>query len=169
MATPDDAEDLTDDESDEDELDADDDGRERIPLETFRGFQPGAVAVAPDGGPVPGIIGPPVSIPDATPALFVCLRGPCRYYWELATLLVSGNPAETWGEGGLKDESGKPIRPPRQITRSCTYQDGIDTQFTDDIVYACNRWDPILPADEKRLEKRRRVYLKMFPQYAHKE
>jgi hypothetical protein len=154
----------------EDLLDADDDERSRVPRDTYAGIPPAPMPpLAPDGGLVPVAMGNPPPVPPATPELFVCLRGPCRHYWQISSHLVSGNPEETWGEDGLRDERGQPLRAPRQITRACTYQAGVDTQFTDDIVYACNRWDPVLPKDEARLEKRRRIYLKQFPQYASKE
>lgn len=154
---PEEAEDLL-----EAELDADEDERERVPLDTYAGFQPGAFAVAPDGGPAIGPMGAPPPVPPATPDQFVCLRGPCRHYFELQTHLVSGNPAETWGPDGLKDELGKPIPIPRQITRACTYQAGVDTQITDDIVYACNRWDPIVPLSRLLTSIRRGVYRALF-------
>lgn len=54
-----------------------------------------------DGLPLPpgmseAMIGPPPPLPPADPRLFVCLRGPCRYLWEVVAHYDSGNPAETW-------------------------------------------------------------------------
>ncbi len=157
-ADPDDAEDLL-----EAELDQVDDEHTRTPLDAYADFEPQPIAVAPDGGPAIEAMGPPAAVPPATPELFVCLRGPCRHYWEIETHLASGNPADTWGPDGLKDEDGNAIRAPRQITRACTYQAGIDTQFTDDIVYACNRWDPIIPIARVLTALRRRAHALIFP------
>lgn len=144
----------------------DEDEKVRVPLDTYAAIPASPLPpMAPDGGILPGSIGTPPPVPAADPAIFVCLRGPCRHYWEMVTHLVAGNPGETWGEDGLKDPDGKPLVAPRQVSRVCQANPGTETEITDDVVYACNRWDPLLPSDQKALEKRRRVYLKQFPQY----
>lgn len=154
-----------------DELD-DTENRVRVPLETYARIEAAPLPpMSPDGGVMPGAgLAPPAPVPAATPDNFVCLRGPCRYYWEIVTHLVSGNPKDTWDvEDGLKDQDGKPLEAPRQISRSCLVHPGGETELTDDVVYRCNRWDPLERSDVKAVEKRRRVYLKTFPQHADKE
>jgi hypothetical protein len=80
--------------------------------------------------------------------------------------MASGNPAETWGEDGLKDEAGQPIRQPRQINRSCLSAPGNEMELTDDAVYFCNRWDPMTPRELRRREKPQQRHLKMHPELA---
>lgn len=149
--------------------------RTRAPLDTYANVPSSPLPeMAPDGGPIAQPIGNPPAVPAATASLFVCLRGPCRHYWELETHIVSGNPASTWDPvDGLKDQAGQPIRQPRQISRTCLVHPGFETELTEDVVYACSRWDPEQPLPwyvrwlgGNTRERRRRVHLKLHPQYA---
>jgi hypothetical protein len=144
------------------------DGRRKVPSEQYKDIAPAPMPpIAPDGGIEPGYgIGLAPAVPAATPATFVCLRGPCRHYWEVHTFMASGNPAETWGEDGLKDGEGRPIRQPRQINRSCLSAAGNEMELTEDTVYFCNRWDPLTPRELRRREKPQQRYLKLHPEYA---
>ncbi len=137
----------------------------KSPIEQFSAIEPSPLPpIAPDGG-FAGPIGAPPPIPPATPDTFMCLRGPCRFYWELITHMESGNPAETWGEEGLRDEHGEPIAQPRAISRTCVANTGHETDLTDDNVYECNRWDPLTAREVKRLDKRRSKYLRLHPDH----
>ena len=143
---------------------SDDEGKRKAPIDQYKDVELGGLPpIAPDGGFVPGPIGVPPAVPAATPENFVCLRGPCRHYWEIETFMASGNPIETWGPDGLKDPDGNPLRIPRQINRSCLAHPGTETELTEDTVYNCNRWDPLSARELRKLEKRRRVYLKLYP------
>jgi hypothetical protein len=154
--------------------DADSDGDElgyKVPLESLSDVELGGLpSIAPDGGFAPDPIGMAPSVPAATPEHFLCLRGPCAHYWELETFFASGNPSMTWdAEDGLKDDSGKPVRMPRQISRSCLAQPGMETELTDDVVYACNRWTPMTARELRARDKRRAKYLKIYPEHRSKE
>lgn len=138
----------------------------KSPIEQFAGIEPSPMPpIAPDGGFMAGPIGAPPPIPPATPETFVCLRGPCRHYWELVSHMESGNPANTWGEGGLVDEAGAVIAQPRAISRTCVANPGFETDLTDDNVYDCNRWDPMSERELKKLERRRSKYLRLHPDH----
>lgn len=119
--------------------------------------------IAPDGGFSAGPIGSPPPLPPSTPEFFVCLRGPCRYYWEMVTEMPAGNPAGTFGKDGLRDELGNPVPEPRQITRTCTAHTGTETDLTDDNVYACNLWDPLEQGELKKIRKRHEAYFREHP------
>ena len=162
MPTPDQHDDEPDDELD------DDDGKYRDPALVYDRVAPSPLPpMGPDGGPLgTGGVGPPPPLPAATPDHFVCLRGPCLHYWQMETHMDAGNPAETWGEDGLRDDEGKPVRQPRQISRTCLVHPGVEVELTENVVYACSRWEPQLPGDLKRRDKRRRVYLKQYPHHA---
>jgi hypothetical protein len=137
-----------------------DDAKHKSPLDQYRHIEPGPLAIGPDGGIIPGLMRPPPAAPMATAATFVCLRGPCRHYWELTTHVESGNPAGTFGPDGLKDPAtGRPLAAPRQINRACLVHPGTETELTDDSVYACNMWEPMSPRDLRiRLKARERFY-----------
>lgn len=153
-------------------MSTDDDDKHRTPLDQYKDVELGGLPpLAPDGGFVAqGPIGQAPAVPAATPQSFICLRGPCRHYWQLETFMASGNPIDTWGPDGLKDpETGKPLRIPRQINRSCLAHTGTETELTEDTVYNCNRWDPLSARELRKLDKRRRVYLKLYPDHRNKE
>jgi len=132
--------------------------------------------IAPDGGFMSTPIAQAPSVPAATPDVFVCLRGPCRHYWELQTFMGSGNPKDTWGDGGLRevesvDEDGEvtygegEVQMPRQSSRSCLAHPGTETELTDDAVYHCSRWDPMTPREVRRIERRREKHFKLHPEH----
>ena len=144
-----------------------DSGKVKAPLDQYAQVEPAPLPpIGHDGAPILGAIGLPPPVPAATPRNFVCLRGPCRFYWELHTFMGSGNPAATWGEDGLKDEDGNRIREPRQINRVCLVHPGTETELTEDCVFHCTKWDPLLPRETKRLERRRSKYLRLHPDHA---
>jgi hypothetical protein len=143
----------------------------KTPQTQYKDVELGPLPVAPDGGIAAGAaIGMPPPVPEATPQQFVCLRGPCRHYWELVTDMGSGNPASTWDPiNGLKDELGQPLQIPRQINRSCLAQLGMETELTDDCVFDCNRWDPLSRSEIRKLERRRRRHFRRFPGHKPEE
>ena len=140
------------------------DDKVKTPLKQYEDIEPAPLPpIAPDGGFAAGPIGLPPSVPAATPETFICLRGPCRHYWQIETFMASGNPSETWGEGGLVDPlTNEPLRAPRQISRSCLAHPGTETELTDDCVYECNRWDPLTPREVKKRNARRSKFLKVW-------
>jgi hypothetical protein len=153
---------IDDDESASDE----DNGRHKSPADIYKGAGASPLPpIGPDGAPILAMIAPPVAIPAADPVTFICLRGPCRHYWELSMFLPSGNPEGTFGEGGLVDPiSNTPLEQPDQILRTCTVQTGTETDLTDELVKKCNLWDPLSPRELKKLEKRRSRLLKIYGQ-----
>jgi hypothetical protein len=115
-------------------------------------FQPVQVPVAPDGGPVAGfgILESPAR-PEPTEDNYICLRGPCRYFWHLVCSAGEGNPGGTWEALGIAE--------PREHHLTCTAHSGTETQLSfDEIVFDCNRWDPLVPAETMMLESRREIY-----------
>lgn len=155
----------------EDEPDVADDGDAPDKIKSF-GDQYADVelalpAIAPDGGFAPGPVGVPPAVPSATPDHFICLRGPCKFYWELETFMAIGNPKDTFGPDGLKDpETGVPIRAPRQVNRVClAAAPGLEYELTDELVYDCSRWTPMTARELKQQNKRRSKYLKIYPQH----
>jgi len=142
--------------------------KSKTPIEQYKDVDLGGLPpIAPDGGFAPGPVGMPPPVDAATPENFVCLRGPCRHYWQIETYMASGNPKETWDpETGLKDlVTGQPLRVPRQISRSCTAQPGTETHLTEDCVYECNRWDPMTARELRVRDKRTKKYLKLHPEH----
>ncbi len=126
----------------------------------------GLPPIAPDGGFIAtGPIGNGAIVPAADPRNFICVRGPCVHYWQRETFYASGNPAETWGEGGLVDGDHKPIRMPRQIDRTCLAHPGTETELTDELVYDCGRWLPMTPRQVRKRDKLRRAYYKKNPDH----
>lgn len=123
-----------------------------IPSEKhYADFAPSAVPVAPDGGIAPGFgLEPPAPVPALSPESCICLRGPCRHYWHMVTTVESGNPVSTWAALG--------IAAPRQHNRVCLLNQGMETDWTDDCVFECNKWDPALRSDLVQLDARRRAY-----------
>jgi hypothetical protein len=241
---------MADPEPESEELGEDDDDRRKVPSDTYAHVQPSPLpAMGPDGAPALGGIGQPAPLPPATPENFICLRGPCRHYWEMQTHLHAQNPALTWdkidglratmvcpackgerarlevpalwenlppgsgapctyaptqgiwtgkpcllpyghegahhhdpdhapaprpvtcetcnGAGYVVDPDGERVTEPRQTTRSCLRQPGVDTDLTDDIVYDCNMWDPrddkATDHSDSMRDKRRSRYLKLHP------
>jgi len=119
----------------------------------FEGFVPSPLPLAPDGGVAPG---PPIalsSIPEAIPANFVCLRGPCRYYFEIASHFEGEAPE------GIT---------PKQFSRVCTVVKGVETDITDNVIYACNMWAPITIASliRKKINKIDYMIRKTFQEWA---
>lgn len=132
--------------------------------------------IAPGGGFMASPIAQAPSVPEATPDVFVCKRGPCRHYWELETFMASGNPKDTWDDDGLHevesvDEDGEVtygeglVRMPRQLSRSCLAHPGTETELTDDAVYNCNRWEPLTPREVRKIDRRREKHFKIFPHH----
>lgn len=148
----------------EDNLPPDQDDKVKAPIDQYKDIEPGPMQIAPDGG-IMLTMGQPAAVPPATPDNFVCLRGPCRHYWRMETFMASGNPKGTWGPGGLKDEHGKPVRVPRQINHTCLAHPGTETELTEDCVFVCNKWDPLLPSDLADRIKRQDKYFKLHPNH----
>lgn len=132
--------------------------RRKSPKDQYQDIEPAPLPpVAPDGGLVATGVGPPTPVPAATPRNMICLRGPCRHYWELVTWMGAGNPAGTWEELG--------VREPRQINRSCIAHPGTETELTEDCAFDCSRWDPLSPREVRKREKRRERHYRRHPDH----
>ncbi len=106
--------------------------------------------VAPDGGILQShAIDQLRPIPSATPENFVCLRGPCMFYLEIAS--------------GADVNAPTLERDPIQINRYCRAIPGIEVDLTEDNVFACNAWDPEAPKAVEARETRRINYLNSHP------
>lgn len=149
--------------------DHDHDEKRKTPSDRYANVDIGGLPpIGPDGIPAFGAMGAPPPLPDATPENFVCLRGPCRHYWEMSTHMSAGNTASTFGPDGLRDESGQPLRPPRSILRTCLVHPGTETDLGDECVFECNRWDPIEDRVIKDIGKRRKAFYKRHPHIEEK-
>lgn len=87
------------------------------------------VTATPQGG-VTAPVGPATPIPKADETNLVCLRGPCKYYFEVKKRVPHGNPVGTF----------TPETEPRQTTRICLKA---NADLTDEAIYDCNAWLPI--------------------------
>jgi len=124
------------------------------------GWDPPAAPVALDGGPAPGYGSgglSQASVPSRSPDNFVCMRGPCKHYWNLTTMADEGNPPDTWKHLG--------IEPPRKHHHICLVNPGFETSFEDDNVFACNKWDPLGLYDLIEIEGSREGYFKLHPEH----
>jgi hypothetical protein len=113
-------------------------------------------APAPDGPEVQLYqIGQPAPMPPRTPEHFVCLRGPCRYYWHLVTSAQEGNPGDTWEHLGIPQ--------PRLHHHTCLLGPE-EVDFADDNAYECSRWDPLDPEEQVLVMQRRERYFTRHPE-----
>ncbi len=101
-----------------------------------------------------GTVGGAEPVPPRHPDHFVCLRGPCKHYWNLVTMAKAGNPHETWSELGLPE--------PRKHHHVCLID---KTSFEDDNAYECSLWDPKDPSDLVELHARRERYYNDHPEH----
>lgn len=99
------------------------------------------------GGFVPVMPLEPEPIPEATPETMICLRGPCRHYMELQSMFQHGNTK------GTLDHV------PKQQNRFCRAIEGTDIDLTDEVVYECTEWDPLLKAETLARKVRRDQWL----------
>lgn len=107
-----------------------------------------------------GPIGDPEPVPERHPDNFVCLRGPCKHYWNLETMAHAGNPKETWEHLGI------PV--PRQHHHICLR--GIDEMnMEEDNVFSCSLWEPLLDVEVSQLRDRREAYYQQHPEYRPQE
>lgn len=114
----------------------------------YADFEP---AAAPPGGPAVGYAAEPAEVADAmTPENTICLRGPCRHFWQLVSTAPMGNPKGTFEELGLRE--------PRQYSYACLTHPGTETDLGEDVIYECSRWDPMTNRELVRLRRRRDDY-----------
>jgi hypothetical protein len=104
-----------------------------------------------------GAVGDPQAVPPRTPEHLVCMRGPCRHYWHVVTMAQEGNPEDTWEHLG--------IEAPRAHHYVCLVNPGMETEFTDDTVYECSRWEPMTEGELVQLGKRRRSFYQRHPEF----
>lgn len=115
-------------------------------LDPFKEVEPIPVPPpAPDGGPnMARYLGEVEPIPAATPENFICLRGPCKNYVEIHSF------AEV--------ESRGLSHTPKQINRLCRVIPGTEIDLTDDCVFHCSEWTPLLPGEMVERNRRRALY-----------
>lgn len=123
------------------------------PLDAFLSTDLPPLAVSPDGSARPGIIGEPFKIPDATPENFICLRGPCRNYFETQMVFGVGNTRDS-----LETE-------PILIKRMCTRVAGLDFDLTDECIKKCSDWSPYTEAELNDVAARQDNFYQRFPQF----
>lgn len=99
--------------------------------------------MAPDGGFMPSPMGEPASIPEATPETMICMAGPCRHYVEQSAWFPSGNV------------EGSPGYNARETVRYCDRLRSAHISLTDEIIFDCNAWIPLSPAETKERAKNR--------------
>jgi len=100
----------------------------------FRDWKPSETPIAPDGGIAPGFATNGPSLPVLTRETTICLRGPCRHYWEMKVEADAGNPDGTWEHLG--------VAKPCHMIRTCLANPGYETDLADTAVLECNRWSP---------------------------
>jgi len=103
----------------------------------------------------PSLIGIPVGteavVPDATEANMICLRGPCKHYWETVQYFDNMNREMAAG-----------FEP--RIRNSFCLLANESTVLTDSLVYECNHWDPQSAAEKADRKQRRENYQKQGAQ-----
>jgi hypothetical protein len=113
------------------------------PFKDVEGLPP--IPAAADGGPnMVGYVGDVDPIPAATPENFICLAGPCKHYMEVHSLA----DVETRGHNG----------PPKYINRLCRALPGVEIDLTEDCVFSCSEWAPLLPEERLDIEERRQAF-----------
>lgn len=89
----------------------------------------------------------PEPIPAATPETMICLRD-CKHYMELTSMFQHGNSKNTLDHV------------PKQKNRFCRAIKGTDIDLTDEVVYECNEWTPLLKEEKLILLTRREQWKK---------
>jgi hypothetical protein len=79
----------------------------------------------------------------ASPKNFICLRGPCRHYFEARGPFPTGT---------------KGFEAPTVINRVCMRLPGTFLDLFDEVVEACNCWDPRDVSSEADINARRDAY-----------
>lgn len=117
------------------------------PMDTLLDTDFGPIPMGPQGEFVPATAAfESEPIPPASEDNFICLRGPCRHYFEMKVHFSAGNTRGTL--------TSVPIL----TKRSCTRIVGYEVDLTEEIVYSCNEWDPYTPAEIDAREARRNTY-----------
>jgi hypothetical protein len=131
-----------------------------VPSAKYENWEPAPLPpTAPDGGfdPRAVAVNVPDKLPAATPQNMICLRGPCRHYWYCETNFDAGNPGGTFESLGLAA--------PRQRHHLCTLIPGMETDFTEDVCFECNRWDPLDAKELAARQQRRAEYYRANPDH----
>lgn len=101
-------------------------------------------------GPIGEVLAP--DLPPLNEDTFVCLRGPCRFYWEVVSDANLGNV-----EGSLPDGFKGQF-----VNRFCTRLSGdADPSLFEQRIYECSEWDPQDGNEARRREKRREKYFQI--------
>lgn len=111
-------------------------------------YMPSALPVGPDGGLDASMIS---TVPKVTSFEkgSTCAQGPCRHYWRLVRPCIEATEG-TFASLG--------IEPLREYHHTCLVHPGTETEFADDVVLDCNKWDPLTPDEIMARAKRRKKY-----------
>jgi len=116
-------------------------------------YQPSAgPAVDPRGGIfMPTAVEESISVPEATPRDMVCMRGPCRHYFQTVQFFPAGIVR------GTLDHD------PLQMQRACL-RISPPSSLGDEAVYKCSEWDPIDPTEASARQTRRDAFYAANPE-----
>jgi hypothetical protein len=84
----------------------------------------------------------------ASPENFICLRGPCRHYFEARGPFPTGT---------------KGFEAPTIVNRVCMRLPGTFLDLFDEVIEKCNCWDPRDTQTENDIESRRAAYYAANP------
>lgn len=117
------------------------------PMDTLLDTDFGPIPISPTGDFVPATSTfESEPIPEATEDNFICLRGPCRHYFEMVVHFAAGNTRGTL------------TSVPMLTKRSCARIVGYEVDLTEEVVYRCNDWDPRSKEEIAAREARREEY-----------
>jgi hypothetical protein len=92
-------------------------------------------------------------MPDYTPENVICLRGPCKHYWEMKLFFESGNTEGTMPEA------------PKYTQRACLRQSGVVQNLNDDVVFECSSWEPMTKVERNVQDAAREEFYQENPQF----
>ena len=128
--------------SDREDDDAEDAPR-RVATQLQDEFEPAGVAMAGDGGPVLIEAALVTSLRDED---WICKRGPCRNFHHVVSNFDAQQPL-----------TGELVPVAKQHVYACYPALGREMEISGDaIIYECNRWDPIDPAEPAYAARSRR-------------
>lgn len=106
-----------------------------------------------------GLTSGPESPPPRTPEHLICLRGPCKFYWNFVSKGDWGNPSSTWTAD---------MPAPRVHHHVCLRSKGLSEEldFSEEHIYSCNQWAPMSAIERASIENRRRAYFDSHPEHS---
>jgi hypothetical protein len=98
-----------------------------------------------------------MEMPEFTAENVICLRGPCRHYWETKQYFEAGNTA------GTLDHA------PMYTQKICLKQPGVIVNMNDEVVKECNAWEPLDNLATTQRDKAREEFYQRNPQFRPQE